>query len=74
MKSKLKILEAERIDLPEVVELWQELMNFHKDLDSFFSCSEDGSIRFMDHISKQIELENATILVAKKAGSVIGYS
>ena len=35
MKSKLKILEAERTDLPEVVELWQELMNFHKDLDSF---------------------------------------
>lgn len=28
----------------------------------------------MDYISKQIESENATILVVKKTGSVIGYS
>ncbi len=28
----------------------------------------------MDHISKQIELEKATIFLAKRAGSIIGYS
>ena len=39
----MKILEANRSDLPEIVDLGKEFMDYHKDLDHFYTRSKDGA-------------------------------
>ena len=38
----MKIREAVTDDLPEMIELRKELMDFHKVIDLFITCSNDG--------------------------------
>jgi ribosomal protein S18 acetylase RimI-like enzyme len=73
MQSKLNIRKATPADLPAIVELWKDLMDFHSDLDPFFSRSHDGHENFLKWVEKQQESENAELLVADSSGKILGY-
>jgi len=64
MQSNLTIRKAKPSDLAEVVELWKELMDFHSNLDPFFTQSKDGSDNFLKWVEKQMELEDAELIIA----------
>ena len=74
MQSKLTIRKAKPSDLFYVVELWKELMDFHRNLDPFFIRSKDGSDNFLKWVEKQMEIEDAELFVADVSGKIIGYS
>jgi ribosomal protein S18 acetylase RimI-like enzyme len=73
MQLYLKIRKATLADLPAVVELWKELMDFHSNLDSFFSRSLDGHESFRSWIEKELESDSAELFVAEFSGEVLGY-
>ena len=70
----MRIREANRSDLPEIVELWKEFMDFHSDLDHFYTRAEDGSDNFQKHLEGQVESDDAALLVAEDSGRIIGYA
>lgn len=74
MKSTLTIRTAQRTDLVDVVQLWKDLMDFHGRIDPLFTRSEDALDKFHDFISKQLDSEEAEVIIADKAGKIIGYS
>lgn len=74
MKEQRTVRKAESSDLTQVVELWKELMDFHRDLDPFFTRSKDGPSNFLRWVEEQIELEDSELIVAEISGKVVGYS
>ncbi len=73
MQRDLKIRKATSADLLAVVELWKELMDFHSNLDSFFSRSLDGHKSFRSWIEKELESDSAELFVAESSGELLGY-
>lgn len=69
----LTVREAEKADLPAVVELWKELMSFHSNLDPFFSMSDEGPENFRNWVEKQMESDDAELFVADSGEDVLGY-
>ena len=70
----MKIREANYSDLPEIVKLWKEFMDFHRDLDPFFTCSNEGPSNFQKHLEGQMESDDAALLVAEESGKITGYT
>jgi len=74
MQNDLKIRKATSADLPAVVELWKGLMDFHSDLDSFFSRSQNGHENFRSRVEKELEIDSAELFVAESSAEIIlGY-
>ena len=70
----MEIALATDSHVPEIVELWKEFMDFHKEIDSNFSRSEDGHLSFENHLRDLMKSEDAHVLVALDKNSVVGYS
>jgi GNAT superfamily N-acetyltransferase len=60
-------------DVPSVLELWKELMDFHKELDSFFSRSTTGHEEFEKYVTGHIKNENSCVIVAEDSGNLVGF-
>lgn len=73
MQSNMKIRKATPADLPAIVELWKDLMDFHYNLDSFFSRSKDGHENFLKWVEKEMESDSAELFVADSSGKILGY-
>jgi ribosomal protein S18 acetylase RimI-like enzyme len=68
------IREAVPSDLEGLVELWIELMDYHRERDPFFRRSVDGHTRFRDFVVTKMEAEEAILLVAEQHGTLVGFS
>jgi len=60
-------------DLPGIVELWKSIMDFHRDLDSFFTRSQDGHLNILDWITKQMGSNNSGLFIAELDGMLLAY-
>jgi ribosomal protein S18 acetylase RimI-like enzyme len=73
MEEQVTIRNACEQDLDMIIELWKELMDFHKIRDQHFSRSSDGHKKFMEFISGHIASETSKVLVADYNDSIVGY-
>lgn len=73
MNEQVKIREAAVGDVPVIVEIWKELMDFHKELDAIFSRSATGHERFAEFLTSNMEKEDSCVLVAADGGRAVGY-
>ena len=73
MNGQVNIREAVMEDVPAIVEIWKELMDFHKELDAIFSRSAAGHERFAEFLTSNIEKEDSCVLVATDEGHLVGY-
>jgi len=73
MAKKVIIRKAVTEDVPSIVELWKELMDFHKARDRFFSRSQTGDKSFADFITGHILNDTSYVLVAEAGKDIIGY-
>lgn len=73
-REGMQIREAHSDDIEGLVELWIELMDFHRDRDPFFSRSADAHDRFAEFVKAKMEAKEAVVLVAEQDGSLIGFS
>jgi len=72
--ESIDILPAQDVHIPEIIKIWKEFMDFHKDIDLFFARSADGHIHQEKHIRDLVQSEDAQILVAVHSGEVVAYS
>lgn len=74
ISMEIEIHPAEDSHIPGIIEIWKELMDFHKDIDPLFTRTEDGHVAFADHMNKLIHSEDAQVLVALDKEAVVAYS
>ena len=73
MADRVRIREANESDVAGMIELWAEMMDFHRRLDSIFTVREGGEERFAEFVRGNIASDDACVLVAEQDGSVAGY-
>ena len=73
MQSNYVIRKASIYDVPQIVALWKELMDFHKERDRFFSRSVTGHEGFADFITGHISSETSNVFVAEAGKDIVGY-
>jgi ribosomal protein S18 acetylase RimI-like enzyme len=64
---------AEHGDIPRLVQLWNELMDHHAEIDQYFQKSDVGPANFERFVSNMLLLDDSRVLVAMDDGSVVGY-
>ena len=71
----ITVRQAQQADLPQILELWKELMDFHSARDSHFVRAEDGHERYEEFISECIAAADACVWVAeqKQAGKLVAH-
>jgi len=70
----MKILHAEEAHIPQAIELWKELIDYHSRLDDFYARREDGEINFRNYLQGCINEADCLALVAVEGDEVLGYS
>ncbi len=73
MTREIIIRKAIAKDVSSIVELWKELMDFHKEFDRFFSRSANGHKGFADFITGHISSETSNVFVAEAGKDIVGY-
>ena len=73
MNGQVDIREAVMEDVPAIIEIWKELMDFHKELDAIFSRSATGHERFAEFLTSNMEKEDSCVLVAADCEHIVGY-
>lgn len=69
----MKIIEAEERHVPEIVGLWVDLMNFHKELNQFHILRDGAEIHWEKYLRKCMESETDKVFIATDENDVIGY-
>ena len=67
------IREAEPDDVSGLKVLWTEFMDYHVDLDSDYTRSDDALANWVDYINAKFDNESTKILVAVEEDIVVGY-
>ena len=70
----MEIALATHFHVPEIVELWEEFMDFHRSVDSFYTRSQDASVSFGKRVEESIESDDSRVLVALEEGRVVAFS
>ena len=72
-EAKAVIRTATRRDIPAIVELWEELMDFHQIRDPLFTRARNGSRLFAKFVEENLRNDAARVLVATVADQIVGY-
>jgi GNAT superfamily N-acetyltransferase len=67
------IRKATEADIPGIVEVWKEFMDFHAALDPYFTRSASGHENFAGYLAERMRKEADTVLVAEAAGCLVGF-
>jgi len=72
-QTKVVIRAATRGDIPAIVGLGEELIDFHQARDPFFTWADNGSGLFAKFIDENIRNDAVRVLVATVDGKIVGY-
>jgi RimJ/RimL family protein N-acetyltransferase len=72
-QTRAVIRMATRRDIPATVGLWEELMDFHRARDPFFTRARNGSRLFAKFVEENIRNDAACVLVATVDARIVGY-
>jgi len=70
----IQIAEAKQTHIPEIIEIWKELMDFHSEINPFFTRNDDGHHSFEKYIKESINSKKSQVLVALDGKKVVAYS
>ena len=70
----MKILTANEEHVPWIVEIWKEFIDFHRDIDPFFTRSRKGHIRFEQFLREMMESQDGLVLIATFQDEPVAYS
>lgn len=73
-ENVLTIIPAADSHVAEIVELWKEFMDFHKEIDPFYTRREDAHKNFESLVRSFVESEDSQVLVALDGVVVVAYS
>ncbi len=64
--DSINIRQAKQADVPQILALWKELMDFHSARDGHFVRAKDGHERYGEFISECITADDACVWVAEQ--------
>jgi ribosomal protein S18 acetylase RimI-like enzyme len=67
------VRDARRVDVPTLVLLWKEMMDFHSAFDERFRFLPNAGRSVEQHLMATLRSRGARIVVAEASGRVIGY-
>jgi ribosomal protein S18 acetylase RimI-like enzyme len=70
----MEIIPATEADIPELVDLWVEFFDYHRDVDPYYTRSEDARKHIEKRFREKIEDGDSRVLAAVEDGKVLGYS
>jgi hypothetical protein len=70
----MQLTTATELDIPEIIDLWKELMDFHNDVHPNFPMRKDAHATFEKHLREMMNSEDARVLIMVDEGRVIAYS
>jgi len=71
----IKIRKGTIKDIPKMIYLWKELMNYHETLDkTYYGLNKDALSTWKTWITKEMKKKNFFVLLAEKNNKVIGYA
>jgi ribosomal protein S18 acetylase RimI-like enzyme len=70
----MNIRIANEMHVSGIVSLWKDYIDFHAQLDPFFTRKKDGEKRYMKYIMEQIHLSKSLVLVGLVNDQVVAYS
>jgi ribosomal protein S18 acetylase RimI-like enzyme len=73
MEIQAVVRTATRRDIPAIVGLWEELMDFHQARDPFFTRAAHGNRLFAKFVQENIRNDAALVLVAAAGERIVGY-
>jgi ribosomal protein S18 acetylase RimI-like enzyme len=74
MKENITIRKAVPADVPAIVELWKEVMDLHKAVDTVFTRRRSGHKAFAEYLSKEyIGGDHRRAWVAQAEQNVVGF-
>lgn len=53
--------------------MWKEFIDFHREIDPFYTRSRDGHVKFGEYIERLLGDDDSLALVALQANKVIGF-
>jgi ribosomal protein S18 acetylase RimI-like enzyme len=65
---------AQKKHLPQILALWQELMDYHAQFDPLFETRQDGAKNWEQYLRGMMQMREARVFIAIEEGQVIGYS
>lgn len=71
--EQVVLRQATLEDIPAIIELWKEMIDFHRRRDPFFTRAVDGDDVFAKYVEKNISSETACVYVAIIGGTIVGY-
>lgn len=70
----MEIIEAAESHIPALLELWTEFFDYHRDIDPYYTRSEDALVHIGKRFKEKIADRDSQVLVAVEGDTVIGYS
>jgi ribosomal protein S18 acetylase RimI-like enzyme len=71
--EQIALRQATLQDIPAIIELWKEMIDFHRIRDPFFTRAVNGEDVFAEFVEKNINSESACVYVAIIGGTIVGY-
>ena len=69
----MKIREATIDDIPKILPVWRELMEFHARRDAFWTTRDDAEEAFSKYVCENTEKDDACVLVAEDNEKIVAY-
>jgi len=70
----VEIIEAKKAHIPEIIEIWKEFMDFHRDIDPFFARQENAHHRVKQYLLESIRSGKSQVLIALDGEKIAAYS
>ena len=67
------IREANTDDIPSIVDLWEEMMNFHIQKSSIYDIKPDARQIYEFYLKKTLKSHESTVIIYEIENKIIGY-
>ena len=72
--SEFTIERASECDIPGIVEVWKDFIDYHRELNQFHTRREDAHVNWEAFLRKMMLDDDALVLAALVDGKVVGYT
>ncbi len=69
----MKVVTARKSDIPAILEIWKELMDFHVPFDSRYTLSDGAEESMGENLARLIAAEDALVIMAVENTKVMGF-
>jgi GNAT superfamily N-acetyltransferase len=74
MNSEISIRPGTEADVPAIVDLWVEFMDLHRDMDRWYTISEESPGLYGEFVRQRMEDPSSAVIVAEVGERIVGFA